>query len=102
MLPGTSDHAYNPAVQPYQGIYVDPLGFSAGPNELSVPVVQTNQVVDKVKCSWNGCSAFINKGGLTRHCDEVHEGKIKAVCAGCNMGFKRRYQLAEHRECRGS
>ncbi|KAG1835337.1 hypothetical protein DFJ58DRAFT_847460 [Suillus subalutaceus] len=99
-LRGTSDSVYEPAAQPFQGINYEehvPLNSSARPNEeLSVPVVQASQVKDKVKCTWYGCSTFVNKDNLTRHVKEVHEGKIKAVCAGCGREFKRPYQMNAH------
>ncbi|KAG2096351.1 uncharacterized protein F5147DRAFT_818498 [Suillus discolor] len=58
----------------------------------SVPI----QVKDKIKCTWYGCSALVKKDNLRRHVKEVHEGKIKAVCAGCGKEFKRPYQMDEH------
>ncbi|KAG1853496.1 hypothetical protein DFJ58DRAFT_394711 [Suillus subalutaceus] len=99
-LRGTSDSVYEPAAQPLQGIYSEEhvaSSSSARPDkQLSVPVVQASQAKDKVKCTWDGCSAFINKDNLTRHVKEVHEGKIKAVCSGCGREFKRPYQMNEH------
>lgn len=98
-LQSTSD-IYEPAVKPFQGIYSEehvPPSSSARPDiQLSAPVAQANQVKDKVKCTWNGCSAFVNKDNLTRHVKEVHERKIKAVCVGCGREFKRPYQMNEH------
>jgi hypothetical protein len=99
-LGGTSDSLYEPSVQPFQGIYYEehvPSSSSARPDEqLSVPIAQVSQVKDKVKCPWHGCSALVNKDNLNRHIKEVHEGKIKVVCAGCGKEFKRSYQLNEH------
>ncbi|KAG2753140.1 hypothetical protein P692DRAFT_20723532 [Suillus brevipes Sb2] len=96
---GTSD-IYEPAAQPFQGIYFEehvPSNSSVRLDEqLSAPVAQASQVKDKVKCTWNGCSAFISKGCLTRHLEEVHEGKIKAVCKGCGREFKRSCLLNDH------
>ncbi|KAG2053260.1 hypothetical protein BDR06DRAFT_956834 [Suillus hirtellus] len=77
-LCSTSNSIYKPAAQ------------------LFVPVVQVSQVKDKVKCTKDGCSTLVNKDNLTRHIDEVHEGKIKAVCAGCGQGFKRPNLMKEH------
>lgn len=97
---GTSDSIYEPAAQPFQGIYFEehvPSSSSARPDkQLSAPVAQASQVKDKVKCTWNGCSALVNKDNLTRHVTEVHERKIKAVCVGCGREFKRPYQMNEH------
>lgn len=98
-LRDTSDSIYQPTAQPFQGIYYGHVASSssARPDEqLSVRVVQASQVKDKVKCAWYGCSALVNKDNLTRHVEEVHEGKIKAVCAGCGREFKRPYQMNEH------
>ncbi|KAG2363086.1 hypothetical protein BDR07DRAFT_1609058 [Suillus spraguei] len=80
-LRGTSNSVHESTAQPFQGIYFDE---------------HANKVKDKVKCTWNGCSALVNKDNLTRHIKEVHEGQIKAVCAGCRREFKRPYQLNEH------
>ncbi|KAG2096356.1 uncharacterized protein F5147DRAFT_778405 [Suillus discolor] len=100
LLHGTSDPAYEPAAQPFQGFYFGehvPFSSSARPDaQLSVPVVQTNQAKDRVECTWDGCPALISKDSLTRHVEEVHEGKIKAVCTGCGRVFKRQYQMNEH------
>ncbi|KAG2052813.1 hypothetical protein BDR06DRAFT_972728 [Suillus hirtellus] len=101
-LCGTPDYGYEPTVQPFQGIYFGEHVLSSssaglGPNvQLFVPVVQASQAKDKVKCTWDGCSALVNKDNLTRHVGEVHEGKIKAVCADCGKEFKRPYQMNEH------
>ncbi|KAG1749440.1 hypothetical protein EDB19DRAFT_1904541 [Suillus lakei] len=99
-LHGTSSSAYRPTAQPFRGIYFGehvPSSYSASPDEQpAVPVVQASHVKDKVKCTWYGCPALVNKDNLTRHVKEVHEGKIKAVCAGCGREFKRPYQMNEH------
>ncbi|KAG2092824.1 uncharacterized protein F5147DRAFT_840582 [Suillus discolor] len=58
---GTSDSVYKPAAR------------------LFAPVVQASQAKDKVKCTRDGCSTLVNKDNLTRHINEVHEGKIKAT-----------------------
>ncbi|KAG1897357.1 uncharacterized protein F5891DRAFT_1192073 [Suillus fuscotomentosus] len=75
---GTSDSVYKPAAR------------------LFAPVVQASQAKDKVKCTRDGCSTLVNKDNLTRHINEVHEGKIKAVCPGCRQGFKRPNLMKEH------
>ncbi|KAG1763378.1 hypothetical protein EDD22DRAFT_952371 [Suillus occidentalis] len=99
---GTADSVYEPepTVQASQGIYFEeyaPSSSSARPDEqLSGPVAQVRQIKDKIKCPRYGCSAFVKKNGLTRHINEVHEGKIKVVCAGCGRAFKRPYQLHGH------
>ncbi|KAG2348201.1 hypothetical protein BDR05DRAFT_995642 [Suillus weaverae] len=50
----------------------------------------------KVKCTWPGCSRFVKKGNLTRHMNETHWRKIKAVCASCGKGFTRPYLRKNH------
>ncbi|KAG2335401.1 hypothetical protein BDR05DRAFT_1006852 [Suillus weaverae] len=99
-LRGTCDSVYEPAAHPSQSIYFEervPSSSSARPDEhLSIPVAQARQGKGKVRCTWYGCSTVINKDSLTRHVEEVHEGKIKAVCAGCGREFKRPYQMNEH------
>ncbi|KAG2092798.1 uncharacterized protein F5147DRAFT_779541 [Suillus discolor] len=55
-------------------------------------VVQTGRVKikvghPKVKCPWDKCPKFINKDGLSRHINEVHEKKIVAVCPRCDKFF---------------
>ncbi|KAG1851789.1 hypothetical protein C8R48DRAFT_836388 [Suillus tomentosus] len=98
-LHGASDSVHELAAKPFQGIYLEenaPSSFAARPDvELLVPVGQVSQA--KVKCTWERCSALVNKDNLTRHVKEVHEGKIKAVCACCGKKFKRPYQMNEHR-----
>ncbi|KAG1851804.1 hypothetical protein C8R48DRAFT_360840 [Suillus tomentosus] len=95
-LRGAFDSIHESVAQPLQGIYFEEhvtLSSSARPDvQLSVPI----QVKDKVKCTWHGCSALVKKDNLSRHVKEVHEGKIKAVCAGCGKEFKRPYQMDEH------
>jgi hypothetical protein len=99
-LTGASDSLYESDSQSFQGIYLEehaPLNSSARPDEqLPVPAAQVNQVKDKVKCTRYGCLALVNKDNLNRHVKEVHEGKIKVVCAGCGREFKRSYQMNEH------
>ncbi|KAG1868887.1 hypothetical protein C8R48DRAFT_671447 [Suillus tomentosus] len=96
-LRGTSNE---PAAQHFQGIHSQehvPSSSSAGPDaQLSIPVVQASQAKNKVQCTRSGCSTLVNKDNLTRHVNEVHEGKIKAVCAGCRKEFKRPYQMNQH------
>ncbi|KAG1897383.1 uncharacterized protein F5891DRAFT_536070 [Suillus fuscotomentosus] len=98
-LHGASNSIHELAAKPFQGIYLEenaPSSFAARPDvELLVPVGQVSQA--KVKCTWERCSALVNKDNLTRHVKEVHEGKIKAVCACCGKEFKRPYQMNEHK-----
>ncbi|KAG1842303.1 hypothetical protein C8R48DRAFT_737816 [Suillus tomentosus] len=51
---------------------------------------------DKVKCTWSGCSKALKKGSLTRHINETHRRKVKAVCVPCGKRFARPYMLKNH------
>ncbi|KAG1778298.1 hypothetical protein EV702DRAFT_1095450 [Suillus placidus] len=57
-----------------------------------LPIAQGSQ--DKVKCTWSGCSRAVRKDNLTRHVNEMHRRKVKAVCAGCGKRFARPYMHA--------
>ncbi|KAG2108049.1 uncharacterized protein F5147DRAFT_181374 [Suillus discolor] len=59
-----------------------------------IQVAQADQ--DKVKCIWSGCSKALKKGSLTRHINETHRRKVKAVCARCGKRFARPYMLKNH------
>ncbi|KAG1799302.1 uncharacterized protein HD556DRAFT_1346792 [Suillus plorans] len=61
---------------------------------LPIQVVQAGQ--DKVKCTWSGCSRALSKDSLTRHLNEFHRRKVKAVCVGCGKRFARPYMLKNH------
>ncbi|KAG1897342.1 uncharacterized protein F5891DRAFT_1192045 [Suillus fuscotomentosus] len=99
-LRGTSDSVHEPAMQPLQDMDFKervPSSSSARPDaELPVPVVQASQAKGKVKCTRDGCSTHLNKDNLARHINEVHEGKIRAVCPSCGQGFKRPNLMREH------
>ncbi|OAX34268.1 hypothetical protein K503DRAFT_774724, partial [Rhizopogon vinicolor AM-OR11-026] len=65
-----------------------------------VPIAQGGQ--EKVKCAWPGCSRFMTKDSFTRHVNETHLRKVKAVCARCERGFPRTYMKTNHElTCRG-
>ncbi|KAG2743312.1 hypothetical protein P692DRAFT_20838969 [Suillus brevipes Sb2] len=38
----------------------------------------------------------VKKDNLTRHVNEMHRRKVKAVCTGCRKGFARPYVLKAH------
>ncbi|KAG2126519.1 hypothetical protein DEU56DRAFT_959513 [Suillus clintonianus] len=57
------------------------------------PIVQISH---KVKCTWPGCTRFLKKDGLTRHVNETHRRKVKAVCAVCGKKFTRPYLKRNH------
>ncbi|KAG1884662.1 hypothetical protein F4604DRAFT_1676769 [Suillus subluteus] len=59
-----------------------------------LPIMQGGK--DKVKCTWPGCSRTVKKDNLTRHVNEMHQWKVKAVCASCGRGFTRPYMLKVH------
>ncbi|KAG2066375.1 hypothetical protein BDR04DRAFT_1121221 [Suillus decipiens] len=58
------------------------------------PIVQ--EIQDKVKCTWPGCSKFVKKESRTRHVNETHLKKVKTVCADCGKGFTRSYMKKDH------
>ncbi|KAG0705153.1 hypothetical protein DFH29DRAFT_302572 [Suillus ampliporus] len=62
--------------------------------EILLPNVQGSQ--DKVTCIWPGCSRVIKKDNRTRHVNETHLRKVKAVCVGCGKGFARSYMKKDH------
>jgi hypothetical protein len=73
---------------------------TSGYQERHVPVVQGGQ--ERVKCTWAGCSSVIKKNCYTRHVDETHLRKVKAVCAQCGRKFPRTYMKKNHElTCRG-
>lgn len=59
-----------------------------------LPIMQSNK--GKVKCTWPGCTRFVKNGSLTRHVNETHRRKFKAVCASCGKGFTRPYLKKSH------
>ncbi|OJA18448.1 hypothetical protein AZE42_05808 [Rhizopogon vesiculosus] len=68
--------------------------------EPRAPIAQGSQ--KKVKCSWPGCSRFMTKDSFTRHVNETHLRKVKAVCARCEREFPRTYMKRNHElTCRG-
>ncbi|KAG2066354.1 hypothetical protein BDR04DRAFT_1121206 [Suillus decipiens] len=70
---------------------------------LPPPIVQ--EIEDKVKCTWPGCSKFVKKESRTRHVNETHLRKVKTVCASCGKGFTRSYMKKDHicrQKCKSS
>ncbi|KAG1805793.1 uncharacterized protein BJ212DRAFT_1390355 [Suillus subaureus] len=63
------------------------------------PLTIVQGVQEKVKCTWSGCSRVVKKDNLTRHVNEMHRRKIKAICNGCGNGFTRPYMMKGH-SCR--
>ncbi|KAG1800488.1 hypothetical protein EV424DRAFT_1545725 [Suillus variegatus] len=61
---------------------------------LPIQVAQAGK--DRVKCTWSGCSRTLKKDSLTRHVNEMHRRKVKAVCDGCGRGFARPYMFRGH------
>ncbi|KAJ8594786.1 hypothetical protein M405DRAFT_450192 [Rhizopogon salebrosus TDB-379] len=65
-----------------------------------LPVAQSIQ--EKVECIWQGCSRVVRKDSYTRHVNETHLRKVKAVCARCERAFPRMYLKKNHElTCRG-
>ncbi|KAG1851795.1 hypothetical protein C8R48DRAFT_676382 [Suillus tomentosus] len=61
-----------------------------------LPIAQDSLSHYKVKCIWPECSRAVKKDNLTRHVNEVHRRKVKAVCIGCGKKFARPYMLRDH------
>ncbi|KAJ8581113.1 hypothetical protein M405DRAFT_833070 [Rhizopogon salebrosus TDB-379] len=59
-----------------------------------LPVAQGIQ--EKVECTWHGCSGVVRKDSYTRHVNETHLRKFKAVCARCERTFPRMYLKKNH------
>ncbi|KAG2363084.1 hypothetical protein BDR07DRAFT_1609057 [Suillus spraguei] len=72
-----------------------PPGCSARRDQrLPSSIMQSSQ--EKMKCAWYGCWKFVKKGNLTRHVNEIHLRKIKAVCTRCRKEFTRPYLKKNH------
>ncbi|KAJ8594769.1 hypothetical protein M405DRAFT_808420 [Rhizopogon salebrosus TDB-379] len=67
---------------------------SASYQESHIPVAQGDQ--EKVKCTWSGCLRVVKKNSYTRHVDEIHLRKVKALCARCGRAFPRMYMKKNH------
>ncbi|KAG2348203.1 hypothetical protein BDR05DRAFT_956732 [Suillus weaverae] len=101
-LSGTSDViGYGlgiPGFLPQYDTYFDgktlPESSARHDQQPRLPIAQGSQ--DKVKCTWSGCSRAVKKDNLTRHVNEMHRRKVKAVCAGCGKRFARPYMLKDH------
>ncbi|KAG1807558.1 hypothetical protein EV424DRAFT_233219 [Suillus variegatus] len=64
--------------------------------QSSHPIQVAKAGQDKVKCTWPGCSKALRKDSLTRHINETHRRKVKAVCVYCGKRFARPYMLKNH------
>ncbi|KAG0696271.1 hypothetical protein DFH29DRAFT_1004717 [Suillus ampliporus] len=62
--------------------------------QLCLPVVLDGE--EKVKCEWSGCSSSVKRDNYTRHVNEIHLRKVKAVCASCGKAFSRSYMKNTH------
>ncbi|KAG2126518.1 hypothetical protein DEU56DRAFT_822267 [Suillus clintonianus] len=83
---------------PHHGTYSEGQTLS-GPSSrrdqlFPLPIAQGSQ--DQVKCTWPGCLRFVKKDSRTRHVNETHLRKVKAVCASCGKGFARLYMKKDH------
>lgn len=48
---------------------------------LCLPIMLGGQ--EKVECTWPGCASILKKDSHTRHVDNIHLRKIKAICTRC-------------------
>ncbi|KAG1851339.1 hypothetical protein DFJ58DRAFT_728999 [Suillus subalutaceus] len=62
---------------------------------LCLPIMLGGQ--KKVKCTWPGCSSILKKDSHTRHVDNIHLRKVKAICSRCGRGFTRTYAKTKHK-----
>lgn len=49
--------------------------------QLCLPIVLGDQ--ERVKCTWPGCMSILKKDGHTRHVENIHLRKVKAICPRC-------------------
>ncbi|KAG2066376.1 hypothetical protein BDR04DRAFT_1169953 [Suillus decipiens] len=68
---------------------------SARHDQPHLAIVQGGQ--DKVRCTWPGCSRSVKKNNLTRHVNEMHRRRVKAVCVRFNL-----LEVTESPKIRGS
>ncbi|KAG2347590.1 hypothetical protein BDR05DRAFT_958354 [Suillus weaverae] len=61
---------------------------------LCLPIMLGGQ--EKVKCTWPGCSSILKKDSHTRHVDNIHLRKVKAICTRCEREFTRTYAKTKH------
>ncbi|KAG1818016.1 uncharacterized protein BJ212DRAFT_1479839 [Suillus subaureus] len=61
---------------------------------LCLPIMLGGQ--EKVECTWPGCASILKKDSHTRHVDNIHLRKIKAICTRCGRGFTRTYAKTKH------
>lgn len=51
-------------------------------SHLCLPIMLRGK--EKVKCTWPGCSSILKKDNHTRHVDNIHLCKVKAICTRCS------------------
>ncbi|KIK43952.1 hypothetical protein CY34DRAFT_803181 [Suillus luteus UH-Slu-Lm8-n1] len=61
---------------------------------LCLPIVPGDQ--ERVKCTWPGCMSVLKKDGHTRHVENIHLRKVKAICPRCEREFTRTYAKTKH------
>ncbi|KAG2128798.1 hypothetical protein BD769DRAFT_1456470 [Suillus cothurnatus] len=84
------------------GTYPDEQTSSGSSTGLDkqLPLTVVQGIKKKFKCTWPRChSSCVTKDILTRHVNEVHLRRIKAVCDECGKGFTRLYLKKGH-NCR--
>lgn len=56
--------------------------------DLCLPIVLGDQ--ERVKCTWPGCMSILKKDGHTRHVENIHLRKVKAICPRCPRAHSKR------------
>ncbi|KAG2074832.1 hypothetical protein BDR04DRAFT_1140418 [Suillus decipiens] len=97
MLAGSVNHVVPPS-QPVDGHVTKRRTTTGSPAKryphLYIPIALSGQ--EKVKCMWRGYSNILKKDSHTRHVDNIHIRKVKAICARCERKFTRAYAKTKH------
>ncbi|KAG2048346.1 hypothetical protein BDR06DRAFT_1013124 [Suillus hirtellus] len=102
LLTSGTDRLCAPEFLPQDDTYFDektmsePESSASHGQQSSHPIQVAKVDQDKVKCTWPGCSKALRKNSLTRHINETHRRKVKAVCVYCGKRFARPYMLKNH------
>ncbi|KAG2123001.1 hypothetical protein BD769DRAFT_1745125 [Suillus cothurnatus] len=98
MFASSVNHVVPPFQSPVIGHVVErqPTSGSSAKrySYLCLPIMLGGK--EKVKCTWPGCSSILKKDNHTRHVDNIHLRKVKAICTRCKRGFTRTYAKTKH------